>query len=137
MNRRSFIQAFMMAAAAAYTGLPSTEQVSPATLSNVPPTFSGRVWFEDSDGRRLTEAGKLHMRRTGPNQWRTASAFTAIAIETGVAAFMCCDFGAELPFHLYRFEINGEGDGFAMPNRHLSGGSVISITAMEFSANSS
>lgn len=137
MNRRGFIQAFMVAAAAAYAGMPSTEHVTMATLVNVPPAFSGCVWFEDQDGRRLTEPCKLHMRQTAPNQWTNAGTFESMAIETGVAAFMCCDFDADLPFHSYRFEINGGGDGVVLTNRHLTTGGVISITALEFKPNSS
>lgn len=121
----------MAAAAAAYAGLPSADLVTPEATDLLPESFSGHVWIEDADGRRLTEPGRLSMRRVAPGQWSSAGGFHASVIETGIATWLVCNF----QHATHRFEVGP--DGLMLDSRLFAAGGVVNITAMEFSRDSS
>lgn len=126
MNRRGFLQSVLTAAVAAYAGLPEVQPLTPVLLEHLPAEFKAYVWIEDADGRKLTEAGALRMRRVTWGEWEQQGEFQVTAIETGVAATMCCGINGRL------IRIPVGPDGLQMDTRNLVTASVISVTAATF-----
>ena len=119
------MQAVMAAAAAAYAGA-SIEQVTPATIGALPDQITGHIWIEDADGRRLTEPGRLSLRRVAPGQWSNVGALHAGVIETGIAAWLVCEF----QHVLHRFEVGA--DGLILDSRYFATGGAMNITSLQF-----